>query len=179
MRYCGEKTAPLTLPHDGAIPLITIEQLREWDVIAWGVSGLHPTRPNWVTRPGVNDAHALNVTGLQRMCREPEFRQLAQRRIVFLDGHARMTWEHARVANECPDRARAFHEMMPDAIRKACGVRHVASVWDASVGLTATPGTNWSAMTPDGVHHTMAINLMKARALLAQVAIIGKDDGGT
>ena len=64
---------------------------------------------------------------------------------------------------------------MPSTLHECCDMppTRVASVWDATVSLLRTPaafGHNFSTITHDGVHHWMAVNVMKANALLRTIA---------
>ena len=63
-----------------------------------------------------------------------------------------------------------YHNEMPVALRRVCGVARVVSVFDASVRLSLTPGTDFRNMTWDGYHWGLAVNLWKAAGILNEIS---------
>ena len=156
------------------LPSVSLNALSTNDYVTYGITGLHLLNGKLRgdgRRQGVNDPESIANNTLCRSCSSEEARTLARRRLIYMDMHARMHYKNMRGKEECPERARHFHETMPAEVVRCCNLNpsNIASVWDASVGLLQTPaayGHDWSTMTHDGLHYWMDINLMKARALL-------------
>ena len=176
----------------------TLNDLINYDVVVWGWQG-HPIYHNdYQKRYGVNNAQEIgnylrgekpHVDHRQGLCADPAYRELASKKIILLDVHPRIGWGLMRAEGECPDKLLRFHNELPAVWREACGVTHMASNWNATVGLVTTEGTSWShiaqnqsspgepltlshwrTMTFDqGSHWGTALNVLKAWSVLVQL----------
>ncbi|KAL1515144.1 hypothetical protein AB1Y20_004205 [Prymnesium parvum] len=161
---------------DGGANNFAVPRTADWarlDAVVWGV-GRHAIKPGDSRRfAGLepHDAAALEAHLLLDLCNASATarRRDVRRKLVWLDTLVRSAPPTRR--GECPAAVRRFHEEMPRALRRACGVEpRVASVWDALVGLKHTEGSGWEEMTFDGVHWGMAANLLLAGELVDQIS---------
>ena len=167
-----------TNPEGNVQPVPTDAHWREFDRIVWGV-GRHRVRPNSLQRfAGIskNDAAALQRHVVWSMCQPAngtslaaakERRSLVARKLVWLDTLYRTA--PPKSSDECLPLMLNFHLDMPRVLKSSCGATRVASMWDATTTLAATPGSGWQNMTFDGVHWGMAINLLLANEVARQM----------
>ena len=171
------------------VPVPTDAHWRDYDRVVWG-TGRHqvPSKnPDKFRGLEKNDVAGLEAHVLQSMCRATKApdpravthapptnatvalarRRLVSKRLVWLDTLHRTAPPFS--PDECPSRLQDFHLEMPRALKRVCDATRVASVWEATVALAATPGSSWEEMTHDGVHWGMAVNLLLAREVVRQL----------
>jgi hypothetical protein len=145
--------------HYGPSRSMSHDILTQHDMIVWSI-GRHPYDGNYTARVGVNDAFALYNHIFQPSCEALNATELCKK-VVWLDSHFRL---NAKYDDENFDMALTFHIESPTWIFRGCGVRRIASVWDATENLVTYFPSDAENMTFDGMHYGRAINLLKAKA---------------
>ena len=157
-----EGNVSLTFHEVGVPPTIpAMQDLKKWDVVVWLWQG-HPASADWIRRPGVNDASVISRM-LQPRCKDTAYQKELRQRMILLDLHPRMGWTLSRSRGECPDNVAKYRRELPAVWQAACGVTHVASAWDETVGLIATDGTGWNAYEGHASSSTGGTTLRSAR----------------
>lgn len=159
----------------GAYPLLGDDALDTWrgldgsaDVVVWGV-GAHPTRNDYETRAGVNNATDFARFAVAPVCdaSPPPFAFLPQSRgvaprVLWLGQHCRVRWKWEDETNA---RITDFARDAAAALRARCRVETLDTA-EATCALVNQRPDDAANMTFDGVHWGLAVNLLKAVKLL-------------
>jgi hypothetical protein len=165
------RTTRLSLKYS-ASPSITQQDITSSDVLVWGI-GNHPIDgADYVNRPGVNNASVTATQKLRPVCSKLK-RNEAAKKVIWADTHVQLksylhpdqAWVQQRMSS-----LQDFHEKMPAYLYNVCGIERIVSLWDATYELAMNHTTDAQAMTYDGMHWTMEVNLLKADALLSEIS---------
>lgn len=146
--------------------------LNKYDAIVWS-GGNHPVDKNYTTRYGVYDAAVISKEILEPQCGTTNDMDAMNRKVVWLDTHARQCHGSYCHLDMNPDETlgavERFHKEMPSFLKDVCGITKIASVWDASYELVTKLHEEAETMTFDRVHWGMQLNLLKAHEILRQI----------
>jgi len=166
-----------------AWPTPTTDEVAKYDIVIWGC-GNHPPNLDYSPgRPAVNDAALARALALDRRseCSSTRFRAYTGSRVIWLSQHVRLNsvsepelnlarGYHTVDPDESVAQQLAYHREMPVHLREVCNVTHFTSIWNATMALTANPHINHTRLTYDGMHWGVELNLLKARAIVAEAA---------
>lgn len=160
---CGVEVA---LQHGTHWEIISLSNISKSDFIVWG-NGNHPVDANYTTRLGVNDAPIVQQHRLGPTCGALS-REETSSKVIWLDTHARLK---NRYADESRAQLQKYHELMPAALEKECGITKVASVWDMTCNLIDYHSQDAALLSWDGGHWNGIVNSYKAYAIFEQMLL--------
>ncbi|EEH50933.1 uncharacterized protein MICPUCDRAFT_54883 [Micromonas pusilla CCMP1545] len=165
--FCNGRTAVkfVGYAHGGNYPGFFNQTLRDYDLIVYSI-GRHPYDGNYDERSGVNDAESLYHNAFLNSCKDTNATEMCEK-VVWLDTHVRIS---ALYTDEKYDKQIRFHIESPTWVFRGCGIRRVASVWDATELLVTQHPVDAHEMSWDKVHYGLAINLLKAHEIFNEWA---------
>lgn len=146
----------------GAWPTISRSDLENNNFIVWG-GGNHPVDGNYRNRSGVNDADVVRRKKIEPTCRVLPLGNVSEK-VIWLNTHASLnksTW-----SDQTLKKRRSYHDEIPAVLLRSCGINMVASVFRATETLVDAHSSDATNMTYDGMHWSLAINLLKAYAVV-------------